>query len=753
MPLEISSNPSFVPSPFGKRDRPPEEDMADGSKKPLSSGMSIPDFIRAIYKTQKVSPINAMFSFLSRDSKPRAYDWGKTDPFTMKGPSSLGQFNKDALDIIALLVDEWRKLGLPIKKDKDRHIDMPDSEEVADRLLNGKLKLDPVNYERVVFIMSNIDIMKKACIVRTVIPGWWVVSYDGNDSEHLKYFAPVIKTITDAFLAIQKMPSYKAVVSKILDEQGDPLDTNVGYPLFSSETSAEGVPIAKLQLINLFENVGVAGYDFSKWREAMAARVKDPLMRANLFAIGPIRRLQPGWKWQHKWKQSSVGFVLDVDTRGFTTNRVAWMAPYILNMALSPIQTEWKAIRKLVDGLFHDADFIKSSLDYIRQEKPFIIEADYSNYDRTIPVNVVSYFSKLMFKGRLHGSWMEALINQMHYEVPIMWSESISGYRGRGWIFTPNKIALLSGLKLTSEEGTFVNLICVCQSLLDAKVFTHSQLFDYITHRARTGKSNPHIRFLIQSDDTMLFTKSPVEMKPLRDAFVANSKRLGIKASVEIGDRFLMKHMTNGRHSPLASRVWQNTLSNEEPVDDELKFLVGLVTRSDGMYGVKTVDPFSTGTRVQITDTEKRVTDKVLQSIRGFLINASVVHRPAVSFVDGLLAISATMTKVGSNQYIANPTSIKLVSQMRIKAIQLLAEREAEKISASSSAQGPDSVVRSSLLYQLHKNRASPSSAAIIEELEKMDVRFKVAASVIGQKENKFYKYAMKHVGFPLLYP
>jgi hypothetical protein len=73
---------------------------------------------------------------------------------------------------------------------------------------------------------------------------------------------------------------------------------------------------------------------------------------------------------------------------------------------------------------------------------------------------------------------------------------------------------------------------------------------------------NRDLRLLMQSDDTVIMTRYPVD----RDRWTASMLRLGLTSELTPGRRFLMKHlMPNGSSLMVGGRVVQNTISPEYP--------------------------------------------------------------------------------------------------------------------------------------------------------------------------------------------
>lgn len=741
MSLEINHKPSFIASIFPKRERKPKDTLANGEEVDLRPGISIPDYIRKIYNTTFIESFRAYFGFLDRDNKVRVYEPQSEDPMVFRGPESIKEFKEHGHEIIKLMTARWAALGLPITQDKDRGIDIPDTESVVEAILddpNGKLaKLFNSVREEATLIGSNMDIFKKAALVRTVLPGWWIVSYRGKNAPHPEHFSESMKIILESLAEIRASGIFKEKLKTTIDELGDPLDTNVGFPLYSAEIDKNNTPVSKLMVLSMYAKIGDQGYNFKEVVRKIQTQTPDPVLKRFPFAIACIRRQQPGYKWQHVWEPTMKGLMLKEDQRGHTSNRVAFMAAYILNLYLSPVQAEWKTFRKLIPGLFHDGAARVQTLGYIRKNNPLLFESDFSNYDRTIPNNIMSAFMKGYANMTNHPNYYFDLLSQTHRNLSMIWPDWYPDERGRGWIFKVDELALLSGLKVTSEIGTFMNLIIIVQSMLDSGMMNASRIRQYLTSGIRGKMEDPIV--LIQSDDTMFIGKDQEILVKLTKSFIDNSKAAGIKGALELGDRFLMRHMTHGSDKPLLSRIWQNTLSNEASYDDPLKFAVGLAARTDGVLGQKTVDPFGTGTSLGITFTELKITEAVINSIHHFLSTARIPNEEAIKFVEILILASKNMIKRGNLYYMRSSDSHSL-NQKRKLFVNALAVRELKNMDAKGG-------LAKSFLSDLHKNAMSPTTGQILDEIVKLSSQASEFINQLSDKEHQFYLFAMKSLG------
>lgn len=760
MPIEINYRPDFVSSIFPHYHKPLAEKDAKGNEVIIPDGSTVPDFIRKTYGVSIVKPVNLPFSFMSRDDKQKSYDWGKSDPFVMKNKGSKTVFDRSCRLVIDAIMKEAAILNLPTELDKDRKIKVLDEEGTFTAQLKIGLGNAKSDYEReaIAFLIANLDIAKKFSLVRTVRPGWSIVSYSGQEAQITGSRARAFQVVVRAMKAIMTSGSiFDNVHQQTLSESGDPLTTSTGYPLFAAQTK-DGLPSSKLETLQMYANLGTAGMDWSKVKEVIGLKCPTPSLRTYPFAIAPLRRLQPGYKWAATFMPSSTGLKVAGSDRGYNSIRVAWMSSYILNLYMSPLQTELKAIRKLMPGILHTAPMIKGYNKYIRDKKPIVFESDYSNYDRTIPSNLIVELVAALYKGRKHEKFVTDMIRNVHYDIPLIYPDKIPGSLNAGWIFTPEKIGLLSGVKITSDEGTFANLICVIDAFLSSGVWTEAKAYEYLTQCLRgISPENMEFRFLIQSDDTMIFANNPAEAEKLKKAFLHAAEGFGFKGAVTSGDRFLMKHMTNGKYAPVPCRVFQNTLSNEDPETDPIIFLVGLATRTDGLLGQKTFDPFGTGFIQKVTKTEVNVTIVVLKQMAVMLEQASIRHQAAIDFILQMeLAAQKMLAKTDQTGFTAmSPADAKVLDKMRRTALKLLSDREVALIKAklATGVKGAlDPSVIATMIYNLHRQSNVPSSALLLEQMKAADRSIEEADKMLTGVENQFYKFAMNTLKLPLKY-
>jgi hypothetical protein len=740
MSLEISNSPNFVPSAFPLQKRKPIESMDKGDFS-IPMGFSIPDYIRAVYGQNKVESFHSMFNFLDRDNKERRYDPATEDPFVAKDEKFIPEFKASAHRMLAYLTQEWKDRGYETEMDKDRQIELPSDAAFVKKILSvdsASWNKDAARWkadrEDLAYIIAEADIMKKACLVRTVLPGWWVVSYRGKNALRKDRFKKAMNILVRAMHDIMETQVYKDKLEETLADQGDPLDTNVGYPFYSALVDTDGNPISKLEVLDLYKGIGTQGWSWNAVRREIDRRCPNKSLKGYPFAIFSIRRQQPGYKWAHNFTPTTNGLRFSQDVRGYTTNRVAYGASYVLNLYLSSVQSSWKTIRKLIPGLYHDGDAKKRDIEYLGNENPFMIESDYSNWDRNIPVDLSQDFFKAFCAKIPHGNYYYDLLCQTNSNLSMIWPDWVGDEKGRGHIFNVDKLALLSGLKITSDIGTYMNAIIIITSLLESGVMGETDVYNHLMSRVK-GKEGDML-FLVQSDDTLLVRKELKSLAKLAAKFSEVSSDSGIKGSLTLGDRFLMRHMYKGKDSPLAARNFQNTLSNEQSYQDPVKFTVGLGARTDGLFGYKSVDAFGGGKFLETTSLERDFSLKVLEELYGFLNTAHIKVPAAIHILELLIRSGQKAVKRGS-KYTVNEIDGRALDAERVKWNMFLAKRDLELLQRKGKG------AFASHIYELYKDSMSPTRKAILDQILAASPEARSVLQTVSQKETVFYNFAL----------
>lgn len=748
---EISLDPSQKMSPFPRRTRPFEDTLSGSSKAVPLTGKTIPDLARLMYGTSTVHPYSDLrFGFIKRDLKNTTYRYGSVDPFVMKDAASAETYFKSALELIEVINDMWQEFGLPLTMDADRGIKVPDtSSEDARRLMNDPDTPVAVKAD-LRLLAANADVLKKTALVRAIPIGWWVAAYDGQTSKNPAYLSRGVKAVVKAMLALRNHPVFARALDTTLASQGDPLWTSVGYPLYSAELTKEGKPLSKLKVLHQYKGL-MASFpaDAKELFAAVAARGTNDFEKQRPLAIASLRRSQQGYKWAHEFLATPTGLVARRDVRGLPTTRVAFQASYLQNLVISPIQSEWKTLRKLMPGLTFDGDDRRAVLKMIRESNPALVESDYSGYDRSIPYDVTLQFFKEYCAGlpSRQNAWY-SLLTTTNTDLDLLWPDYAGENEAVLWAFKAKRLALLSGLKITSEMGTFMNLIINVSGWLNEGLMTETQVHDYLTISLRKPNWKAEIqpgdiKVLIQSDDELMILPDEKTARLYEAAFLKSADAAGVGAKIEIGDKFLSRHMTNGVDTPVIARVFQNTVSNETPTDDVWKFMMGLVARTDGLAGIKTTDPFATGARRTISAVERKLTHAMLVRLLKQCESAAIPVPGAISFLR-LYRDALVNARKEANGYRVTTEAAHAIDSERNRVTAKFATLQLKEYDDGMAT------FQNSLLAELWAKKDSPAAALALEELLTLRPELRALLDSYVMTESNFYKYAMKELGHDL---
>jgi len=731
---------------FPARVRPFTETDAHGKDIVLGPGLTLPDIITRLYKPQFIKSVAERYGFLSRDNKEREYSPGLDDRYIFSSWKSVDKFRHDTLKLLDCLNESWVSLGLPLIKDEKRNILVPDKDYAwnALRRTDSTSRLVIQHYREVAFILSNVDIVLKNCIVRSVTWGWWVVSYTGRNSSDLNMFAGALNAFKRALPVLFNSKRFHSLSDALWQDAGDPLDTNPGYPYFRGDLDPNGIPITRIKMVEEAEGLLASARDRHKhdpshslWHHTLLeidARFGKHGLPGAPLAVAPLRRQSPGYKWSHQFRMTSGGLISAEDEQGYNSQRVAWMVSYLYNLLVSGFHCRLKAVRMMLPGMYHDGPSrvrrLKELRDSTKAGRCFLAEADYSNYDRNIPVDIVRRITADFAEFMEDKDYLNEMAMYLHDDSTLIWPDYTPDGDSHGWVFKPGLLGLLSGVKVTSETGSFVNFVIHLQTLMNCEGWTEDQAVNYITMYKTEGVpigSLPE-RVYIQSDDSLLIAPTISSLLKQGDEFNRLLKLAGLKGEVMIGDRFLMRHLYGGLDTPVPARVFQNTVSNETPPPSSLIFEVGLAARTDGLAASKSVDPFGTGVVYNITSAERSFTRMMLDMLISDISSANTPLPRAIKF---LSVLRDSLNAKRSEQ----------LNGYRREVVQELALIELVRAAKEGRA------ALQTYLYSLHKDKFKPGAAAITLEIENLAPELASVISQFALREHKFFVYATGKLG------
>lgn len=745
---------NIIMSPFGARKEPFTETDSSGKEFIVPAGKTLGDVAKIYYPSAAPRIIQLTAGFMTRDNKQRAYSPASADPFVFSGADGIRQFKNLALKHIDSLLTKWVALGLPVKYDKIRRIDVVDDDKLWELI-----RTDPVvrrkvadNYETVCFLSSNFDIAKKACVVRSVTYGWWVVSYTGKDAKDISYFSRALDVMERSVDALLRSDKCKQLANHLWRTAGDPIDTNPGYPFFRGNVNSDGFPVTRAKTVELFKHIvtaaeqtvgGRKGIQWASILSVIDTRAAHLGLEGHPLAVGPLRRLQPNFKPNHQFRLTDQGMITAYDERGGNTQRVAFMVPYVYNILITPAHCWLKAVRMLLPGMYHDGPARTKRLAFINQMHKsggcYMAEADYTNYDRFMPVDIVRRITHMFAKRFPESSYWQDAMMHLHDGASLIWPDYQAQGDPVGIVFKPGKLGLLSGVKLTSETGSFVNYVINLAAVMKSRDWTDDQALTYCLQYSKTpfdvgkgdwGTGGLFEHFYVQSDDTLLLASTFQDLIVLGDAFREAAIQGGLKGSVIVGDRFLMRHMFGGWDLPVPARCFQNSISNEAPVRDAAKFVVGMVSRTDGLAGYKSIDPFETGARFKVCAAHSSFALEVIRDIRDIVLRA---RHPLPQVINFLRLYE---------QAIISKFPLSLTSQIdaaRKEAVLVLAKQELAANLKASDFQG--------MVYSLLRDKHQPASALLLRQLLDGSPALRALVAQIQDKEHSFFLYASRTIG------
>jgi hypothetical protein len=360
----------------------------------------------------------------------------------------------------------------------------------------------------------------------------------------------------------------------------------------------------------------------------------------------------------------------------------------------------------------------------------------------------------------------------LHDGASLIWPDYSNVETGRGWIFKPGRLGLMSGVKVTSETGTLVNFIVNIANCFEAGIFksnedavkymtaiAHAQSLTDLECNNYTRLKDYKLRFLVQSDDTLLIGYNSTEGENLRDAFVTGLKKAGLKGAVEEGDRFLMRHTSLGGDRPVAARVWQNTLSGETPPETELIFLLGLLARTDGLFGIKQVDPFNTRNKQRLTNVEIIFSFAVIVELRKFITTAALPSHKADLLLSAYEKEFAALVKALKQEtertgrivprFVPIPSSVtKLLTTVRKELTDYVIELERQLAASKKTANVWNlSDKYNQWIMNLAKDKHVPSAALVTEYLMATDSTVRTRLEQIAGKEESYFDNTAHELG------
>jgi hypothetical protein len=339
----------------------------------------------------------------------------------------------------------------------------------------------------------------------------------------------------------------------------DPSDTNAGAPTFVAGPAAKlvgallsprpGQPVMAAALENCAALNAVAG-----------------LPDEATMAYGLGGRSGAVYKWMPlRTFSRDDGLWRDIaEWRGLAQrNRIVQMSSPMANRPLRPLFSRLKWARKHLPGMWRrgltDSKFFCAHT--------FRYEGDISGYDLSVPAGLQEAVATLWKE-----IWPDLTLEIDYWiaseRLPLV---TPSWSLADAWCAVNTAFGgTRTGLKLTSEIGTFIAVWAVLYSLAKQGVdITSWPLAD-------------SFKSIHQGDDVGISSNHELD----RAAFTAAFAEFNLKCELVEGDGFLSRHHVGGQSLPIASRVIQQTMSNEHEQKGKRAvgiLYLGFMARSEGV--------------------------------------------------------------------------------------------------------------------------------------------------------------------------
>jgi len=413
--------------------------------------------------------------------------------------------------------------------------------------------------------IGELDIVSKLSILRRHNPMWFLPSPPPPLIPPTSMYVKVAAALAEFYYSRYKksaLANLSPYELALLDT--DPPDTNAGWPLFSSNIGDF------LVLASATDFKGRAsGSSWPKPQEWMTAIEQLGLtlgVQGDMFTMGVARRAGPTRKQIPLYDMSSGHPLIESLTAGcYTRSRIVYMAPRLLNIAISPLSMQVKTARLSHWGFAHDAAsriIQMSTFAEAHNQGKRIIESDFSGFDTTYtPEHRAVIYDSLERVG-FHADSI-ALLRALDANGSFI-TPSWSGPQGGEGERVSGRLGLFSGIKETTNLGSFHAQVIALKAFIQAKALSLDDV--------AAGRLPP---FLNLGDDVLI--AAPPALTPQLYEHAAAEE--GVKAKLLDGRRMLMKHISPEGEYSVAARIIQQTLANEDSYLHLGHVLLGLAAR------------------------------------------------------------------------------------------------------------------------------------------------------------------------------
>lgn len=695
------------------------------SSKGIVPGLTATDVLLRVNPPGSVVPTNIKGRFANRDAVHKK-KFGVLTPFVISDPyvfsvnwkSDVSNQKKFIVALIETLTQKWKSYGLPTKIHKTIGLEVPDDDfESFVGIIMKQGGLTQRQYDEMVFILTNMDILPKFSYQRYVTPGWYTHSYQAKTKPVSSEAKLVLEAIMKGRKRLATTDKGKMSIKEVIEGNFDPLGTNVGYPLYYAEMS-DGIDTAKIKLATLYKGVFSGSdpltngiwYDIKNRVARRSAELGlDP--DGYLFASAVSRRFKVGNKPIPSYSSGQIpeleGFV-----SGASEPRIVFMFSNMFNVILAPIMPVLKGTRKLKFGGYSDNIGTARLLKRIKEAHqanvkstpsgPFLthltLENDASQFDRNISLAHTDYHAELVQKYLVHPKHTGVVDMLKHIRrTPILVPDiNNQDQESHTMAFTGTSV-LPSGTKPTGEIGSDMTDWMCSLAYYRLGYYTLADI-----ENIAAGEDPPHGKpfFSFLGDDNTHHNIPVQDLARFNDQIKLAYEEFGITPGILFGDRFLMRHSRRGKSEPVLARIIQQRISNENIPKHHVIYSMGVIAAMDNLFSDFSLQlPEELGVAFTPRGDEPDFILDVKKTVCKWLIstwdNASIKPLHAIRFVHALLK--------GDKD--------------ECKAIRKEVESLLPKVMQTLSSRPDYDQVNDDYIISLLKDKDSPSSQALINAL------------------------------------
>jgi hypothetical protein len=363
-------------------------------------------------------------------------------------------------------------------------------------------------------------------------------------------------------------------------------------------------------------------------------------------------------------------------------------------------------------------------------EQPFVVESDISAYDLNLSLDATDMLDDLIASLTSKPAAALSLLRRIR-RTPIAMPDPSNVGEQRKAVVVTGDIMMPSGIKLTAEYGTLCNVAVTIAWQIQAG-WRESRIIDYWD----VDDTKQPITWLIQGDDKAVINPD------LRTAARQVTQEaelyglIGVSGKVAISDRFLQKHMYLGMLAPVAGRMVQQRLCNENAPESLEQYTMGVTSSLVGFNGYVpslasssiTATDSSMGVRPlkELPPAVLRWQKRTLRMISDNLQRAAVPPSVAIEFINELAKDAPNHAKL----YEMNKTAATDLTNFMLK------KKADDAVTALSK-----------LLLFFDRYKYSATIAGFFDELAGNSDTFAEAAAEYERKKVAFANRAYEIIG------